>query len=451
MNRILLLEDTLEIREMLKLKLESQQFRVDEAASIAEAGKKIELNSYDIFILDMMLPDGNSIKLFDRYSDRLKAKSIIITGNPSIPTVVEAIKKGAVNYLEKPVSSELLIAQVAKIMEINRLVEEHQNFKNEVVSNFTFDKIVCRSNQMERMIERAKILSRTDNIVLIQGETGTGKEVFAQAIHNHSLRNQEIFLPVNCASIPGELFESELFGFEKGAFSGATTSYRGRFLQANGGTLLLDEIGELPLHIQAKLLRVLDEQVIYRLKSEKGQKIDVRLIAASNKNLVNEVKLKNFRSDLFYRLKESMVVLPPLRERIEDILPLTRHYIGLFNTLYGKAIEGISKEVEYYFLNATWPGNVRELKNFIKSIIPFTINNTIEMDDLSYSAIKQEKTGEDRILTYEEYKKNYIIKVLQITDFNISRAAKLLSMSRPSLYRKIKEFNIKKEGPVSID
>ncbi|MCK4943727.1 MAG: sigma-54-dependent Fis family transcriptional regulator, partial [Candidatus Aminicenantes bacterium] len=232
---------------------------------------------------------------------------------------------------------------------------------------------------------------------------------------------------------------------------GATTDYRGRFLQANRGTLLLDEIVELPLNIQAKLLRVLDEQVIYRLKSEKGQKIDIRLIASTNKNLENEVKLKNFRSDLFYRLKESMIILPPLRERIEDILPLTHHYIGLFNTLYGKAIEGISKEVEYYFLNATWPGNVRELKNFIKGVLPFTKNNIIEMDDLSYSAIRQEKTGEDRILTYEEYKKNYIIKVLQITDFNISRAAKLLSMSRPSLYRKIKEFNIKKEGPGSID
>ncbi|MCK4941940.1 MAG: response regulator, partial [Candidatus Aminicenantes bacterium] len=174
MTRILLLEDTLEIREMLKLKLESRQFQVDEAASIDEAVKKIELNSYDIFILDMMLPDGNSIKLFDRYSDRLKGKSIIITGNPSIPTVVEAIKKGAVNYLEKPVSNEMLFAQVTKIMEMNRLVEEHQNFKNEVVSNFTFGKIVYRSNQMERMIERAKILSGTDNIVLIQGETGTG-------------------------------------------------------------------------------------------------------------------------------------------------------------------------------------------------------------------------------------------------------------------------------------
>ncbi|NIM12822.1 MAG: AAA domain-containing protein [Candidatus Aminicenantes bacterium] len=265
----------------------------------------------------------------------------------------------------------------------------------------------------------------------------------AHSIHHRSKRNSEIFLPINCASIPTELFESELFGFEKGAFTGAVDSYSGRFIQANKGTLFLDEIGELPLHIQAKLLRILDERAIYRLKSKKSVKIDVRLIAATNRDLMQEVRSKQFRSDLYYRLKESALTIPPLREREEDILPLIRHFIQVYNRIYNKHVTKISKEAENYFLDYSWEGNVRELKNTVKSIIPFKTNNIIEMDDLSFSIIGGKESRQRKLPTLEEHENEYMRKVLKITGFNITRACEILEISRPRFYRRLKDLQLK--------
>jgi transcriptional regulator with PAS, ATPase and Fis domain len=297
---------------------------------------------------------------------------------------------------------------------------------------------------MEEIIARAKVLANTNNTILIQGETGVGKEVLAHSIHNYSQRRGEAFLPINCASIPGELFESELFGFEKGAFTGAVDSYQGRFVQANKGTLFLDEIGELPLPIQAKLLRILDENLIYPLKSKKAVKIDVRLISATNKQLNDEINLNQFRKDLYYRLKESTLMIVPLRERVEDILPLTRHYIRIYNQIYNKNVTQLSRSAEKYFLNYSWKGNIRELKNTIKSIIPFKKNSTIDLDDLSYSIIDRKEQQDERFMTLEEHEKRYILKVLKTTNFNISLTSEILGINRPRLYRKIKYYQLEK-------
>ncbi|MCU0288963.1 MAG: sigma-54 dependent transcriptional regulator [Acidobacteria bacterium] len=307
-------------------------------------------------------------------------------------------------------------------------------------TKFTFSDIVCKSKQMEETIHRAQILATTDNTILLQGETGVGKEVLAYSIHKHSNRKHGIFLPIDCASIPSELFESELFGFEKGAFSGAEDSYCGRFIQADKGTLFLDEIGELPMNIQAKLLRVLEERVIYRLKGTNPIKIDVRLIIATNRDLDQEVKLKKFRSDLYYRLREAAITIPPLRERQEDILPLIHHFIRIYNRCNNKNVTKVSKEAENYFLNYPWEGNVRELRNTIKSIIPFKNNNTIEMADLDLSIIGGKDNGMKKIPTLEEYENEYIWKVLRITDFNISRACEMLGISRPRFYRRLRNW-----------
>jgi DNA-binding NtrC family response regulator len=401
--KILVVEDQEDFRELVMHQLLEHNFMVDEAPDLKTACWKIEKGSYDVFILDVKLPDGSSIDLFDRYPEKLVSRAIIITANATIPGVVQAIKKGAFNYLEKPVDEDLLIAQIIKIVEINRLRTEHHSMFTEVTSNFTFDDIIYESKQMGEVIDRAKILAPTDNTVLIQGETGVGKEVLAYSMHNYSNRKNKIFLPLNCASIPTELFESELFGFEKGAFTGALDSYSGRFIQANNGTLFLDEIGEFPLNIQAKLLRILDERAIYRLKSKTPVKIDVRLIAATNRELIKEIKLKQFRSDLYYRLIESAITIPPLRERIEDILPLIRHFIQVYNNIYNKEVTKISKEAENYFLNYSWEGNVREVKNTVKSIIPFKTNNIIEMSDLSSSLIGGKESREKKLPTLEEY------------------------------------------------
>lgn len=442
MIKVLVVEDQDDFRELLRLQLEQHDFLVDDAADLKTAAWKIEKGNFDVVILDVKLPDGTSIDLFDRFPQKLVSKTIIVTANATIPGVVNAIKKGAFNYLEKPVEEELMIATVKKIVEINRLRNHHETVIKEVTSDFTFDNIICESPQMKEVLRRAKVLAKTDNTILIEGETGVGKEVLAHSIHNYSNRHEQIFLPLNCASIPSELFESELFGFEKGAFTGAVESYSGRFIQANKGTLFLDEVGELPLPIQAKLLRILDERAIYRLKSKKSIKIDVRLVAATNRELMQEVKSKQFRSDLYYRLKESSIKIPPLRERVEDILPLALHFIQVFNRIYDKNVTKISKEAENYLLNYSWEGNIRELKNAVKSIIPFKTNNTIEMDDLSFSIIGGNEKSSRKLPTLEEYENEYMRKVLKIAGFNITRACEILGISRPRFYRRIKQLQL---------
>ncbi len=442
MIKILVVEDDEDMRLLLRTQLEEEGYVVDEADDLVTASHKIEANIYDAFLLDVRLPDGDSICLFDRFPAKLESRSIVVTANPSIPDVVEAIKKGAFNYLEKPVEEDLLIAQLQKIIHLNRMQKAHQTVLNEVASCFNFGDIIHESEQMKELLKRAEILAGTGNTVLVQGETGAGKEVLAQSIHNGSQRRGEIFLPLNCASIPTELFESELFGFEKGAFTGAVDNYSGRFIQADKGTLFLDEIGELPLPIQAKLLRILDDGAIFRLKSKKSVHIDVRLIAATNRDLKKEVKSKQFRADLYYRLKESSITIPPLRQRVEDILPLVYHFIQVYNNVYKKQVERVSREAENYLLNYPWEGNVRELKNAIKSIIPFKTNDTIDINDLSFSIIEKKDTREKEPLALEEVELRHIRKVLKLTDFNITRAAELMGISRPRMYRKIKKLDL---------
>ncbi|MCX6581611.1 MAG: sigma-54 dependent transcriptional regulator [Candidatus Aminicenantes bacterium] len=442
MIKILIIEDVEHLRKLIKTDLETQGFRVDDAPDLKMAAWKLTQGTYDIIILDLILPDGNGISLLEKFPGKTVGRTIIITANPTIPGVVEAIKKGAYNYLEKPVEPELLTAQINQIIQINRLKNGHRAMSTEMASNFTFDDIIHESKTMQTVIARAAILAHTDNTILLQGETGVGKEVLSHAIHNHSNRKDKIFMPVNCAAIPHELFESELFGFEKGAFTGAASDYSGRFIQADQGTLFLDEIGELPDNIQAKLLRILDEQHIYRLKSQKPVKINVRLITATNKDLDQEVKAKQFRRDLYYRLQESTITIPPLRERVEDILPLFRHFIKVFNHVYRKEVSQVSREAEHYLLGHRWEGNIRELKNTVKSIIPFKTNDAIELCDLSAAIVGGGGSRENKLVTLEEHESDYILKVLKVTKFNITRAAEILGITRARLYRKINQLDL---------
>ena len=441
--KILIIEDEENLRKVMKLELEALGFRVDDAADLKTAVWKIRQGSYDMFILDLVLPDGSGIALLDKFPEKTAGRTIIITANPTIPSVVEAIKKGAFNYLEKPVDPDLLAAQIEQIHRLNRIKNGHRTMAAEMSSNFTFDEIIYESKKMEAVIARAKILAGTDNTILLQGETGVGKEVLSHAIHNHSKRKDQIFIPINSAAIPEELFESELFGFEKGAFTGAMSNYHGRFIQADHGTLFLDEIGELPMPIQAKLLRVLDERCIYPLKSPQPVPIDVWLITASNRDLMQEVKAKQFRGDLFYRLQESTITIPPLREREEDILPLFRHFIKVFNHVYNKEVSHIHRDAERYLLNHRWDGNIRELKNTVKSIIPFKTNDTIAIEDLSAVIVGAVQNPKNKLVSLEEHENEYILKVLKITGFNITRSADILGITRARLYRKISQFDLK--------
>lgn len=442
LGTVLLVEDHMHVRHLLCEELITAGYKVDEAPDFNTARWKLDQGSYDVVILDLKLPDGISISLFDSHREKLALKSLVITANATIPSAVEAIKKGAFNYLEKPVDPDVLLAQVEKIIDINRVTMRSRKVLEDASANFTFDTIICHSRAMEELIYRARILAKTDNIILIQGETGCGKELLAHSIHNCSLRKDNIFLPVNCASIPPELFESELFGFDKGAFTGAVESYSGRFCQADKGSLFLDEIGELPLHFQAKLLRVLDEPVIYRLKSQHPLHLDVRLIAATNRDLQKEVKINRFRNDLLFRLQESTLRIPPLRERVDDIIPLANHFIDIYNHIYNRNVTRLAAEVETFFLNYPWSGNVRELKNTIKSIIPFKTDQLIRMDDLSYSAISNSEAANQQVLTLAQNEKKHILRILELSGFNIKRAADLLGITRARLYRKMKEYNL---------
>ncbi|MCP4215667.1 MAG: sigma-54-dependent Fis family transcriptional regulator [bacterium] len=435
--KILFVEDEAHLRRFFKNHLETQGYRVDEAMDLKTATRKLRQESYDVVILDLMLPDGTGITLLDKFPEKTLSRTIIITANPSIPGVVEAIRKGAYNYLEKPVDPELLCVQVEKIADMNRLKDRHRVMSAEMVADYTFDTMLYESKQMEEVVSRARVLAGTDNTILLQGETGVGKEVLAHAIHNESRRKREVFLPLNCAAVPAELFESELFGFEKGAFTGAVTNYKGRFLQAHRGTLFLDEIGELPTAIQAKLLRVLDERRVFRLKSTEALPIDVRLIAATNRDLDQYVKNGEFRSDLYYRLRESMLEIPPLRDREEDILPLFRYFLKLYGGVYNKKVTAIHRDAESCLLNHAWQGNIRELRNAVKSILPFKDTETIELQDLSPVVMGVGESAANKLVPLEKMEQEYILKVLKITGFNITRAAEILGIARSRLYRKI--------------
>lgn len=443
MPDILLVEDQADLRTILKIRLIKEKHRVDEAEDLKTAAFKLEQGRYDVIILDLKLPDGESISLFDRFPEQLADRTIMITANASVPSVVEAIKKGAYNYLEKPVNKDILVDQVKAVAQLQK---NKQKGSGGGSAGYNFDDLVFKSSKMTEAVERAKVLAQTLNTVLIQGETGCGKELFAHSIHNLSERRNQIFLPVNCASIPEDLFETELFGYDKGAFTGASGDYRGRFIQAHNGTLFLDEIGELPMHIQAKLLRVLDDHVVYPLKSNTPVTVDVRLVAATNRDLFREVEEKKFRNDLYYRLIESSILIPPLRERAEDVLPLVYHFINQYNGVYNKNVTRVSAEAETYFMGYTWDGNVRELKNTVKSIIPFKTDNTISMDDLSFSLMQRGDGTKNKAMTLEETEKNHIYNMLKLNDFNILRTAELLGISRPRLYRKIKEYGLQVNG-----
>ena len=440
--KILLIEDELALRKSLAKLLELRKYQVDEAEDIKTAIKKIRYYTYDIYLLDLKLPDGNGLDLLKKCAAKMEEKTIIMTAHATIPTAVDAIKSGAFYYLEKPLDEELLYIQMEKIKEITQLKEKNLSFKDELISDGASDDIIYKSEKMQNVISIARQYAKTSNSVLIQGNTGVGKEVLAKFIHKNSKRKSKTYLPINCSSIPEQLFESELFGFKKGAFTGASENYGGRFVQAHDGTLFLDEIGEMPLPMQAKFLRVLEDGVIYQLGNTNPQKVDVRVIAATNKDLREEVQAGRFRKDLYFRLRECVLHIPPLSERKEDILPLVWHFIGKFNTLFDKKITRITKEAEMYLMEYPWEGNVRELKNTIKSIFSLKNNNAITMNDLMISLHDTEKNVRRTWQTLQENELDYIKEVLELTGNNIKKTSEILGVSRSRLYRKISMLDI---------
>lgn len=443
--RVLIIEDELSLRNSLKKLLELRDYMVDEAEDYQTAKKKVSSREYAIFILDLKLPDNNGINLLKEFPEKMEGKTIIITAHATVSSAVEAIKNGAFYYLEKPLDEELLFIQMKKIIEYSHLKEKNISLKKELLYNQSSEAIIYKSQAMSDIISQAKKLSKTEDIIIIQGETGVGKEIIASFVHRNSKRKNKTFLPINCSTIPEQLFESELFGFKRGAFTGASKDYSGRFLQADQGTLFLDEISDMPLNLQAKLLRILDDKIIYQLGNKNPQKLDVRLITATNKDLWKEVGADRFRKDLYFRLRETMITIPPLRERKEDILPLFHHFISFYNNIYDKNIKGVSKKAEKHLLEYSWEGNVRELKNAVKGIFAYKDDDLIIPNDLLLSLNIHEEMTENYQLSLRDYEHQYIKKVLELHNFNVTKTAKILGISRTRLYRKMGQIDMNRK------
>lgn len=367
MSRILVIDDERSIRNTLKDILEYEKYEVDLAEDGIKALDKIKAGSYDVILCDIKMPGMDGIEVLEKFQELIPDTPVVmISGHGNIDTAVESIKKGAFDYIEKPLDLNRLLITIRNAMDKSNLVVETKNLKKKVNKKF---EIIGESKALKAVVEMADRVAKTDARVLITGSNGTGKELVARRIHDQSNRSAGPFIEVNCAAIPSELIESELFGHEKGAFTSAVKQHIGKFEQANGGTLFLDEIGDMSLSAQAKVLRVLQESIISRVGGDKHIKVDVRVVAATNKNLSTEIAENNFREDLYHRLSVILIKVPALNERLDDIPLLANHFIQLICDEYGMPKKMITDDAIAELQKISWTGNIREFRNVIERLI----------------------------------------------------------------------------------
>ena len=445
--KILVVDDDKNLLELLKLRLESENYEVIAVLNEEDAVKETKKQVFDLSIIDLQLPNTDGISLMDEvHSINPEIPVIILTAYGSIESAVEAMKRGAYNYLTKPFDPRELLLQIKNALRSQGLLLEIKRLKELLEERYDFKNIVAKSEKMQKVLEKVSLVAKTDSTVAVLGESGTGKELIARAIHFASERKDKPFVAVHSAAIPETLLESELFGHEKGAFTGAIRTSRGFFVQAHEGTIFLDEIGDMPLSIQAKILRVLQERQFYPLGTEKPVEVDVRVIVATNRNLEVEVKEGRFREDLFYRILVIPITIPPLRERREDIPALVDLFLKEFSQQMKKEVKGIAPAAMQKLMLHDWPGNVRELKNAIEYAITMTRHEVITED-----LILQGKTlSQDPLTTLKEardaFEKDYITRMLDITGGNISKAAKLAGKYRADFYHLLRKHNIRPEN-----
>jgi DNA-binding NtrC family response regulator len=446
---ILVADDEKNIRNGLQLALEDEGYEVYLAADGDEAWKAITSNNIDLVISDLRMPGLSGQDLLKRIvSSYPMMPVIILTGHGTIESAVEAMRNGAVDFVTKPLNLDRLFLMVRRAFSNRELYDQNQALKQELEQlkrKTGSDKIVGKSEKMARLMERIRQVADAQASVLITGESGVGKELVADALHHFSSRSSGPFIKVSCASFAESLLEDELFGHEKGAFSGAVSARKGRFELADGGTLFLDEIGEINQSIQVKLLRVLQERSFERLGSERTIKVDVRLVAATNRNLKEEVERGRFREDLYYRLNVVHLEVPPLRERKEDIPLLMAHFLQMYNERNKRTVAGFSQRAKAAMLAYDWPGNIRELGNCVESAVVLATDKIIDVQELP-TAIRN-ATTEERILisvgtTMEQAEKELILATLAACGGNKSKAADMLGLARKTLHRKIQEYNL---------
>jgi len=454
-KHILVIDDEENMRHMLKILLEKSGYIVETAPDGSEALNMVDQTLYDFILCDLKMPNIDGMEFFESARDKLWATTVIMmSAYGTIDTAIESMKQGAYDFISKPFKSDEVLLTLKKAEERESLKRENRWLKErikKIQENYKFGKLVAKSKAMQFVFKLAEKVAQYNTTVLIIGESGTGKELIANGIHSRSERSGMPFVPVNCGGIPDSLLESELFGYKKGAFTGADTNKKGLFEEADEGTIFLDEIGELPQPLQVKLLRVLQESEIRPVGESKTKKIDVRIIAATAKNLEDEVSQGNFREDLYYRLNVLKIELPPLRERTEDIPLLNQHFINLFNEKFNKDIREISPSAVSLLLNRQWPGNVRELENVIERAIVLA-EKPVLMPENFLPEIEKKVGKEDLDDIFDGYslkiakgkfEKMMITKALVKTEGNRSQASRLLEISHPSLLSKIKAYSIK--------
>jgi two-component system response regulator AtoC len=439
-TKLLIVDDESIVRESLHDWLAGVGYDVEVAESGEEALRIIKLKKIKIMLADLVMPGMDGIELMKEARKIVPTIStIIITAHATIETAISAIREGAHDYVEKPFCPEKVELLIGKLVEHQKLIEENILLRQKIKDRFQFEGIIAKSPKMLKIFELIKTVAPTNATVLITGETGTGKEIVARAIHHQSPRRNKAFIATSCAALPESLLESELFGHEKGSFTGAVERKKGKFEAGHRGTLFLDEIGEINANTQIHLLRALEEKKITRIGSNEEIPVDVRVITATNKDLRTKVMEGQFREDLYYRLKVVTINLPPLKDRREDILPLAEHFLKKYSEENNRGIINLAPEVIEFMLHYAWPGNVRELENIVEHGVILSKNNTITLAELPSDIIQPISTEEK---TIEAVTRNHILKVLEETKGNISKAAEILGVRRMTLYNKLKKYSL---------
>ncbi len=454
-NTILVVDDEPGMREFLEIMLQKDGYNVETAADGPEAIDKIEEKLFDLAIVDIQMPVLNGIEVLKKFNEKSPDTTVImITAYASHETAIEAMKLGAYDYITKPFKIDEIKLVIKKALEKKKLERENTRLRKELETQYGFGNIIGRSPSIVKVFELIKRVAELNVNILITGESGTGKELVARAIHYSGTRHERPFVPVNCGAIPETLMESELFGYKKGAFTGAARDKRGLFEEANGGTIFLDEIGDLPLHLQVKLLRVLEEKKIRPLGGTEATNVDVRVIAATNKKLEDEVTNGKFREDLFYRLNVIKIVLPPLRERKIDVSPLAIHFINKYSLEMDKDIRGISPKALEILENYHYPGNVRELENIIARCVALESSNVIRQETLPQLVTGRDYLDLDTSFASNssldtllgDVEKKMIEKALRTTNGNKTEAARLLGITLRSLRYRLAKHELDDEN-----
>jgi len=446
-SNILIVDDEKNIRRSLEMICSGEGYGVKTAADGDEALKHLDAGGIDLVLLDIVMPKTDGLQLLKQlHADYPEVTVIMISGQATVQNAVTATKEGAYDFIEKPISKEKLLIAIENALKNRRLQRENLELRQQVAGKY---EMIGESRAMKEVLDQISRVAPTNGRVLIFGESGTGKELIARAIHENSSRKNGAFIKVNCAAIPEELIESELFGSEKGAYTGAHQTRDGKFTLADGGTLFLDEVGDMSLKVQAKVLRVLQEGEFEKVGGHKTEKVDVRVLAATNKDLDQEVKAGRFREDLLFRLNVVPLFSPPLRRRKDDLPLLIEHFIESYSHENGYRKKQLTAAAMETLRAYDWPGNIRELRNVVERLMIMTSADTIDVDDLPTNI--QSPTAQTALkieagMTLKEMKdsleREYIISVLKRTKWNISQAAKELDIDRTNLHKKIKYFGL---------